>query len=85
MAVGQIGQNSANEFFETILYGVGYDEARKQIEDFTKEVDNPIVKDAIQSAMNVLVFGFMMIAIQKQEALIAKIFDIAERIVWWAV
>lgn len=78
MPVGQIGQNSAQEFFETFIYGVGYNEGREQIQDFTKEVDSPILKDAIESSMNVLVFGAIMYAVQKQEALIAKIFDAAE-------
>lgn len=78
MAVNQIGQNSAQEFFETFIYGVGYEEGRDQISSFTKEVDSPILKDAIESSMNVLVFGAIMYAVQKQEALIAKIFDAAE-------
>lgn len=73
-----VGQNSAQEFFETFIYGVGYNEGREQISGFTKDVDSPILKDAIESSMNVLVFGAIMYAVQKQEALIAKIFDAAE-------
>lgn len=65
MPIGQISQNSAQEFFETFIYGVGYNEGREQIADFTKEVDSPLLKDAIESSMNVLVFGAIMYAVQK--------------------
>ncbi|WNY98742.1 hypothetical protein SUSP_001160 [Sulfurospirillum sp. 'SP'] len=78
MAVKTLGENSAQEFVETFIYGVGYNEGREQIQEFTKDVSNPILQDAIQSSMNVLIFGAIMYAVQKQEALISKLFDAAE-------
>jgi len=76
--VQQVGKNSAEEFFETIIMMVGYDESKKIIQAFTKDIDNPIIKEAIESSMNVLVFGVIMYAVRAQEALIAKIFEKVE-------
>lgn len=78
--VGQLGKNSAEEFFETIIMMVGYEETKKIIHEFTKEIDNPILKEAIEDSMNVLAMGLIMTAIRTQEALIAKIFEYAESI-----
>lgn len=78
MAVKQIGQNSAEEFFETILYMTAYQEARTIMQEYTKDIDNPILKEAIESAMSVAVFGAVFYAVQKQEQIIAKLFDLAE-------
>ena len=80
--VQQVGKNSAEEFFETIITIVGYEESKKIIQSFTKDIDNPILKEAIESSMNVLVFGAIMYAVQKQEALIGKIFDAAELLIY---
>lgn len=78
MAVKQIGQNSAEEFFETILYQTAYLEARTIMQEYTKDIDNPILKEAIESAMSVAVFGAVFYAVQKQEQMVAWIFDKAE-------
>lgn len=81
MAIGAIGQNSVEEFFEEIVYQVGYSEARTQIKDFTKDVHSEIVKEALESAMNVLVMGLMMIFIRQQEQFIQKVFTLASELV----
>lgn len=62
MSVKQVGTNSAEEFFESILYGVGYVEAQKVVQGFTKDIDNPVLREAVNDSMNVLVFGIMMYA-----------------------
>ena len=80
--VEQVGKNSAEEFFETIIMMVGYEESKKIIHEFTKDIDNPILKDALDSSLNVLVFGAIMYAVQKQEALVGKIFDAAELLMY---
>lgn len=76
--VQQVGKNSAEEFFETILTMVGYEESKKIIQAFTKDIENPIIKEAIESSMNVLVFGVIMYAVRAQEALVANIFEKSE-------
>jgi len=76
--VKQIGQNTAEEFFETILYMTAYNEARSIMQEYTKDIDNPVLKEAIESAMSVAVFGAVFFAIQKQEQIIAKLFNLAE-------
>lgn len=76
--VQQVGKNSAEEFFETIIMMVGYEESKKIIQAFTKDIENPIFKEAIESSMNVLVFGVIMYAVRAQESLVGKIFDLAE-------
>lgn len=82
MSLKQIGQNSSEEFFETILYMTAYDQAREQISSFTKDVDNEVLKEAIEGAANVLVFGLVFIAIQKQSELLNVIFDKTRVIVY---
>ncbi len=82
MSVQQIGKNSAEEFFETILYMTAYNEARQVISEYTKDIDNPVIKEALESSMNVLVFGAVMYAVKYQEKAIEKIFDIAESLIY---
>lgn len=78
MAIKQIGQNSAEEFFETILYMTAYTETQKIMQDYTKDIDNPVIREAVQSAMSVAVFGAVFYAVQKQERMIQFVFDKAE-------
>jgi len=80
MAVKQVGQNSAEEFFETILYMTAYNEAQTLIKEYTKDIENPVIKEAVESAMNVLVFGAVMHLVRYQEAIIEKVFGYAEAI-----
>ncbi len=75
MALNNIGQNAVEEFFEELLYAVGYQEARNQVKNITKDVDNEVVREALESAMNVLVMGVLFLIIQKQEQYIEKIFN----------
>lgn len=81
MAIGQIGENSVTEFFEEITYQVGYDEARTQIQGFTKDIDNGVIKEALESSMNVLVMGLMMLFIRNQEAFIQRLFTVAKGLI----
>lgn len=81
MSLGQIGQNGANEFFETMLYMTAYNEAQNQIKDFTKDIDNSIVQDALQGAMTVISMGVVFKLIQMQEGFIQRIFTVAEGLV----
>jgi len=79
--VKQIGQNTAEEFFETILYMTAYDATKSIMQEYTKDIDNPILEEAIESAMSVAVFGAVFYAVQKQEQVIQWLFDKAEMIV----
>ncbi len=81
MPIGQIGENSVTEFFEEITYQVGYDEARTQIQGFTKDIDNDILKEALESSMNVLVMGLMMLFIRNQEEFIQRLFTLAKGLI----
>lgn len=76
--LGQMGKNSAEEFFETIIYMTAYEETRTIIQSFTKDIESPVLREALESSANVLAFSMVMYAVQKQEALIAVIFDKAE-------
>jgi len=76
--VKQIGQNTAEEFFETILYMTAYDATKSIMQEYTKDIDNPILKEAIESAMSVAVFSAVFYAVQKQEQMIQWLFDKAE-------
>jgi len=81
MALKQIGQNSAEEFFETLIYMVAYDEARKMISEFTEGIENPYLKEAVDSAMNVAIFGGIFMIIQYEEQILEKVFNIASSLI----
>jgi len=81
MALKQIGQNSAEEFFETLIYMVAYEEARNMISEFTKDIDNPYLKEAVESAANVAVFGGIFLIIQYEEKIIEKVFNLASAVI----
>ena len=81
MALKQIGQNSAEEFFETLIYMVAYEEARNLISNFTKDIDNPYLKEAVESAANVAVFGGIFLIIQYEEKIIEKVFNLASAVI----
>ncbi len=76
--LNQIGKNSAEEFMETIIYMTAYNEAHKLIQDVTKDIENPIIKEATESAMNVAAFGGIFMLIRYEEQLLEKAFAIAE-------
>ena len=75
MALKNIGQNTAEEFFETLIYMVAYEEARQMISSFTEDIDNPYLKEAVESAANVAVFGGIFLIIQYEEQIIEKVFN----------
>lgn len=79
--LGNIGQNSADEFFETIMYMTAYQEARDQINSFTKDIESPILKEAVQSAMQVLTMGVVFHLIRTQEKWIESLFATVEGLV----
>ena len=76
--LGQIGKNSAEEFMETIIYMTAYNEAHKLIQDTAQNIENPIMREAVESAMNVAAFGGIFYIIRYEEALLEKAFAIAE-------
>ena len=81
MSLQTIGQNGAEEFFETLLYMTAYDEAQTQIKGFTKDIDNEIVQDALQGAMSIISMGVVFLLIRKQEDFIQGVFDTAKGLV----
>lgn len=48
-----------NDFFETICAALASSEAQKMISDQTKDIDNLVLKEAIECSMNVVVFGLV--------------------------
>ena len=81
MGLKQIGQNTTEEFFETLIYMVAYEEATKMIKNFTEDIENPYLREAVESAANVAVFGGIFMIIQYEEQIIEKVFNIANGII----
>lgn len=75
--LGRIGENGANEFFETIVHATAYNEARDMIKGFTKDVDNEIVEDALQSMLSLITTSLIFKLLKYQEEYIERIFKIA--------
>ena len=76
MALKQLGQNTTEEFFETLIYMTAYNEAVKMIKDFTGDIENPYLREAIESASNVAVFGGIFMIIQYEEKIIEYVFNL---------
>ena len=81
MSLGNIGKNSANEFFETIIYMTAYNEARDKIQEYTSGIENPILREAAESAANVAAFGGIFMIIRYEEAILEKAFAVASGLV----
>ena len=81
MGLKQIGQNTTEEFFETLIYMVAYEEATKMIKNFTEDIENPYLREAVESAANVAIFGGIFMIIQYEEQIIEKVFNIANGII----
>ncbi|MDD2651728.1 MAG: hypothetical protein PHX44_01680 [Sulfurimonas sp.] len=81
MSIGAIGQNSVSEFFEDLTYQVGYNEARSQVQNLVKDVESDAVKSALESSMNILTMGLMMLLIRSQEDFVQKVFTLAQGLV----
>ena len=48
-----------SDFFETICTVLASSEVQEMISNQTKDVDNIVLKEAIESSMNVVVFGLL--------------------------
>jgi len=81
MALGSIGQNGVQEFFEELLYGYGYSESRDAMEGMTNNIDDAVLQDATTSAMNIVAMGAMMKLVQAMEDWIKRLFDIAKALI----
>jgi len=81
MSLGTIGQNGAEEFFETLLYQTAYTEAQEQVKSFTKDIESEIIQDALQGAMTVITSGLVFMLMRKQEDFIEGVFKTAEGLV----
>lgn len=74
MSLKNTGENATAEFFETLIHGVAYEEAREQISNMTSTVNSPLIKDAIQSSMTVVTSGLIFFMMRKQEDYIQGLF-----------
>lgn len=72
--VGGVAENSVNEFFDTLITLAAYDGAREVIKKTTKDMQDGILKEAIENSLNVVAFGFVSIIVQKQEQIIKTLF-----------
>ncbi|WP_456400162.1 hypothetical protein [Persephonella sp.] len=81
MGLKNIGQNSAQEFFETLIYLTAYNESLDIIKNYTKDIDNPVLREAVEDSLNVLTFGLIFYLIQTEEKFLERIFNLANSFV----
>lgn len=81
MSLGQIGQNGVEEFLETIFYGVAYETAKDKVSELSKDVDNELLKDALESASSIIVSGVMFQLMRTQENFIDNVFTTSRSII----
>lgn len=65
-------KNSCEEFFDVLLQAVASQEAQKLSLDLTKDIDNPLLTESIESSMNVLVFSLLFNAVKSSNVLKLK-------------
>ncbi len=81
MSMAKIGENGVQEFFEELMFGYTYQETRSNIADITKDVDDNVLQDAMQSSLNMVAMGVMMKMINAMESFIETIFNIAKALI----
>lgn len=81
MSFQNLGQNTTVNFFEEIIYGVGSQEARTRIANYTNIIESSILQDAAQSSLNMLAMGVIMKVIQAIENMIESLFNIAKGLI----
>ncbi len=81
MSMSKIGENGVQEFFEELMFGYTYQETRDNITNITKDVDDSVMQDAMQSSLNMVSMGVMMKMINAMESFIETIFNIAKALI----
>ena len=79
--LGGLAENGTQEFFETLITMVGFEEANERVKNLTKDIDNKYLKEACESALNVLSFGLIFLLIQNEEKYLQKIFTWFEGVI----
>jgi len=74
--IKSIGQNATEEFFETLITYYAYDKSKKMVSAYVRDIKNPYLREAVESAMNVAVFGGIFMIIQYEEKILEKVFDL---------
>lgn len=74
MAVSNIGKNGAEEFMETIIFMTAYEEAKSVLSGFTDDIDNEVLKEAVEGASQVVMMGLIFQIIRYEESLLDKVF-----------
>jgi len=81
MSIGRIGQNGLQEYLEECVYGYGYQETRERTQAMTREIDDEVQQDAVQSMLNVFVQGIMSRVVQAIEDALEAIFNLAKALI----
>ena len=83
MSLSNIGKNGVNEFFEDLTYNVAYTEVLGTLKNVIglDGKDSSVVKEALESSLNIMVSSALFLYIQKQEMWINKIIVIVGGIV----
>lgn len=85
MSVGTVGRNGAEEFFETIIFMTAYEEGRKKLQSWTESIDNPILREATESAGQVILFGLVFQLIRAEEKVLEIIWGVAGVAFGWLI
>lgn len=73
----RIGENGANEFFETITQMIAYEKSRELISGYTANVEDGVVKEALEGMFSIMSSSLIMLLIRKQETFLQGVLDTA--------
>jgi len=71
-----LGYQVVEEFFETMIMMYAMEKSHEIISEYTKDIKDPYLKEAVESALNVLTFGGIFMIIQYEEKIIEYIFNL---------
>lgn len=75
MSVNHVFKNGVEEFGETLIMGALLGYSSEQVRKWSERIENPLLRDAVESSLQVISFGLVFQLIRMEEKVIDIIFD----------
>ena len=69
-------ENALEEFGESLFYGIAYKEVNDLVKQITSEMEDGILKEAVEDSLSVLTSGLLFYLLRYNEKFFSKIFEI---------
>lgn len=75
MSINHVFKNGVEEFGETLIMGALLGYSSEQVRKWSERIENPLLRDAVESSLQVISFGLVFQLIRMEEKVIDIIFD----------